>query len=260
VPNFDSNDPRQFGWSLDFRDFVPFTYAGLSFPQGVHPLVSEVFTVALNRLVSAWLVMPPASEGLGAGMWGQEDREVTGGGPRSFHEYGLAIDVCAPQNPYGVSDPPASPRRLPDNTSSLVEPLGLLWGGSPRWGSHRDRMHIENHNSPAELRALYAKWDQGAPHPVPGPTVPSQPGRGHFPLPAGYYYGPLNGPVESISGFPASDRTYRPGLELAQSRLGVAADGFYGPITAAAVRRFQGKHHLVVDGLIGPKTWASLFA
>ena len=36
------------------------------------------------------------------------------------------------------------------------------------------------------------------------------------------------------------------------------ADGDFGSETLAAVRSFQRKHQLVVDGICGPKTWRSL--
>lgn len=36
------------------------------------------------------------------------------------------------------------------------------------------------------------------------------------------------------------------------------ADGIFGPKTDTAVRKWQKDHGLVVDGIIGPKTWASL--
>jgi hypothetical protein len=43
-----------------------------------------------------------------------------------------------------------------------------------------------------------------------------------------------------------------------QQKLGVKADGVYGPRTRAAVKRFQRAHGLTVDGVAGPQTLAAL--
>jgi cell wall-associated NlpC family hydrolase len=43
-----------------------------------------------------------------------------------------------------------------------------------------------------------------------------------------------------------------------QAKLGLAADGVFGPQTRKAVKRFQRAHGLAVDGVVGPATLAAL--
>jgi peptidoglycan hydrolase-like protein with peptidoglycan-binding domain len=43
-----------------------------------------------------------------------------------------------------------------------------------------------------------------------------------------------------------------------QAIVGVAATGLFDGATEAAVRRFQRDHGLVPDGIVGPRTWATI--
>ncbi|HEY6723637.1 MAG TPA: peptidoglycan-binding domain-containing protein [Polyangiaceae bacterium] len=55
-------------------------------------------------------------------------------------------------------------------------------------------------------------------------------------------------------------------MRTLQLRLGIPADGRFGAGTEAAVKEFQRRNGLTTpkhpngDGIVGPKTWAKLFA
>src|SRR4051812_3230916 len=44
-----------------------------------------------------------------------------------------------------------------------------------------------------------------------------------------------------------------------QRQVGVVPDGIFGPITRAAVERFQRAHGLALSGIVDARTWAALF-
>ena len=48
-------------------------------------------------------------------------------------------------------------------------------------------------------------------------------------------------------------------VKAVQTALKIEADGIFGVITEFAVKAFQRDHNLVVDGIVGDQTWASLF-
>src|SRR4051794_37758020 len=67
------------------------------------------------------------------------------------------------------------------------------------------------------------------------------------------------GPVAGVATARAGD-IHLPAATVRglQRKLGVQADGIYGPRTRAAVRRFQRRHGLLVDGIAGPQTLGAL--
>lgn len=49
-------------------------------------------------------------------------------------------------------------------------------------------------------------------------------------------------------------------VKILQQGLGISADGSFGPQTLKAVKAFQTKHKLTVDGIAGPQVWTKLIA
>lgn len=74
------------------------------------------------------------------------------------------------------------------------------------------------------------------------------------PIPAVEPAPPAGGPARPTLRRPTKSDLVK---EL-QKKLGLDADGTFGPRTEAAVRAFQRDHGLVPDGIVGPKTWVAL--
>jgi peptidoglycan hydrolase-like protein with peptidoglycan-binding domain len=49
-----------------------------------------------------------------------------------------------------------------------------------------------------------------------------------------------------------------PAVQVLQRRLGLRADGVFGPRTFAAITTLQRRQHLTVDGVVGQRTWRAL--
>ncbi len=222
-----------------------FAVGGVQFPGGVKAGDVELVLghiaagihLKVERLVKGWC-------------WGYEFRQnVNDTSTLSCHASGTAIDVNAPRHPNGKSgtftpDQVAQIRTLISEAGSVV-----AWGHD--WRGTVDEMHFEIRGSAAAVATAAAGLR---------PRPASPPGSSPFPLPPGYYFGPLSGPKESISGMAAdgSDRKWRPSISRVQKVVAAAADGLYGPRTIQAVKGWQAAHQLKSDGLTGPVTWRAM--
>ena len=90
----------------------------------------------------------------------------------------------------------------------------------------------------------YATLFMGA-APVPAPPAPPV----HPPAPT---------PLETLAVGSRGPAVVNLQRLLTMHGIAVATDGVFGPLTEAAVRRFQASAGLVVDGIVGAHTWAAL--
>jgi cell wall-associated NlpC family hydrolase len=68
----------------------------------------------------------------------------------------------------------------------------------------------------------------------------------------------LGTPVVAGAEVKASAASKRADIRAVQRKVGVAADGIFGPATERAVKRWQRRHGLVADGIVGPQTRAAM--
>lgn len=235
-----------------------FTACGVTFPGGVKSgdvdtvleYVATQFHLRVEALVPGWC-------------WGYTWKQISGSSTYSNHASGTALDINAPNHPYGVRGTFSSGQvSVIRQILSEVSPA-VRWGGDYT-GSGVDEMHFEINANASTVASVAARLGGSTP-----PPSGSAPG---YPLPGGWYFGPLYGPEESIScqAPSGSDAMYRDDLARWQQRMidrgwqacfsHYGADGMYGETIDVSeagncALQFQSEKGLQVDGLIGPETW-----
>lgn len=221
------------GWEADpvaaninVRRFpIPGTERSLTIRAEVAPILLEV-----ARLVHKEVA--PLDEGIWD-EWGYAYRPVRGTefdpNRMSCHASGTAIDLNATRWPRGLRRMTEQQRQVCRSIERKMEGT-VVWGG--RWTTTPDEHHweIARGETVASIRDACRQL---------GLDVPQ-----------------------------AADRTLRltsPAMtggdvRWVQDKVGVNADGVYGPRTKDAVARWQKAHGLTADGVVGARTWAALRA
>ena len=173
-------------------------------------------------------------------------------GGQSNHNYGLAVDVV----PFNDNKPNwDAPNSIWVAIGAEAEKLGLEWGGN--WKKFIDKPHIQMPG--LSVKQCVACFNKGgleavwaaATHMLHGTTDAPDTRK------------PTGPPPEHILHL--KDRGE--GVRMIQTRLAALklleekdVDGFFGPRTDAAVKKFQSMQGLKADGIVGPRTRVALMS
>jgi hypothetical protein len=141
-------DARERGWGPGYpvdrsADMVRLQMEGTEFPAGVHALIAELASIMLEVSIGeGWLRLHPGW------CWGYSNRPIklpSGGFSTtpSNHSWGLALDINAPENPFGGTS-----HAIPEVMGNFWERYGFRWGG--HYSGTRDWMHLEYLGTPAQ--------------------------------------------------------------------------------------------------------------
>lgn len=166
-------------------------------------------------------------------VWGwSADNDVSD----SNHMSGTAVDVNAPQYPWGL-------RTMPRERIAKVRALLARYRGVIYWGAdwnRADEMHYQLGVRPGDARLVALAADiRGGRFGVNDPLTPPAPGR----------------PVLAEGASGDDVRALQAHMNHVFPRYShLVVDGQFGPATAAVIREAQRRAGIAVDGVVGPAT------
>lgn len=179
-------------------------------------------------------------------------RPVRGGTAWSSHAFGAAVDVGYGPRHGGptldVIEAEVIPWMIANSEELGIQRIHLYqrrryWQAGTGWvekspGAGLDWIHVETHPNRWHDNAPTAqRLSEGSQRPEPAPSAPTPP---------------------KYPGRPLKRSSTGLNVKRIQTRLGIVADGKFGPQTEAAVKAFQTAHKLTADGIVGPVTWKAL--
>lgn len=202
------------GWRMcnaDATDSLPIPGSSVRIPlrSGVPSTILRAFASRFNQLIE------PLDQ-TQCGGW-----TPTNSVPTSNHLAGTAVDLNWRLHPFKVKGTFGD--KLPVLRNILREFEGTVFYGGD-WASPIDEMHFQMNYDCFEGSKKAEEFAQRLLDGHLGIYATADPN--DFPLPMGYYYGPLEGPNESVSGEWAGERPeWRAGLKRWQKALGLKQTG-----------------------------------
>jgi hypothetical protein len=165
----------------------------------------------------------------------------------SNHGWGIAIDVALEVRGrlLSITSDPDGKGGFKDGVEWLMknaDDYGFSW--EIKEGAQAEAWHIRYYPGDNVPAAVQGTAPAHAPAPAPAPVA--------APAPAAKANGYPGRPIANGSKDSNAVRAI-------QTKLGITADGDFGPKTARAVKRFKMANGLPHDGVVGPKAWAKLF-
>lgn len=209
---------------------IPGTNIRVPLQRGIPNRILKAFAADFNAYVE------PLSVGADEGGWTGTNSVAT-----SNHLGGTAMDLNWNQHPMGAVNAGFSQSEIATIREMLAFYEGMIFWGND-WNSPKDSMHFQmgynTYNNQGKCNDFinrkitadgFSKFRRG------GPVDPNA-----FPLPVGYYWGPLDGPQESISGDSDGDiQSWKDGLGRWQATVGLPVTKRWDAATMNAATALQ---------------------